>query len=129
MHGLWGMGQMIRDCGTKYLIVVDDDVDIHNTSEVRFRQRSNAFAVASVHSAPPGRSASIFRCPSLLVGGVEDHVHLLSRFGRTMTQANWVKELQRVSNLRLKERGRDYADFEWQGGHASLHFAGRENRA
>ena len=81
MHGLWGMGQMIRDCGTKYLIVVDDDV------------------------------------------------HLLTRFGRTITQANWIKELQRVSNLQLKERGRDYADFEWQGGRASSHFAGRENRA
>src|SRR5215216_5750456 len=29
-------------------------------------------------------------CPSILVGGVEDHVHLLARFGRTLTQAEWV---------------------------------------
>ena len=57
-------------------------------------------------------------CPPLLVGGVEDHVHLLARFGRTLTQAEWVKELKRVSNLWLKERGRDDADFEWQGGYA-----------
>jgi putative transposase len=57
-------------------------------------------------------------CPPFLVGGVEDHVHLLARFGRTVTQAEWVKELKRVSNLWLKERGRDYADFEWQGGYA-----------
>ena len=55
-------------------------------------------------------------CPPILVGGVEDHIHLLARFGRTITQAEWVKELKRVSNLWLKERGRDYADFEWQGG-------------
>jgi hypothetical protein len=54
--------------------------------------------------------------PALLVGGVEDHIHLLARFGRTLTQAEWVKELKRVSNLWLKERGRDCADFEWQGG-------------
>jgi hypothetical protein len=26
-------------------------------------------------------------CPPILVGGVEDHVHLLARFGRTNTQA------------------------------------------
>jgi len=38
-------------------------------------------------------------CPPLLIGGVEDHVHLLARFGRTITQAEWVKELKRVSNL------------------------------
>jgi putative transposase len=54
------------------------------------------------------------------LGGVEDHVHLLARFGRTLTQAEWVKELKRVSNLWLKEHGRDYADFEWQGGYADF---------
>ena len=59
-------------------------------------------------------------CPPILVGGVEDHVHLLARFGRTITQAEWVKELKRVSNMWLKERGRDYADFEWQGGYADF---------
>ena len=38
MHGLWGMGQMMF---TKYIIVVDDDVDMHNTSEVLFRLCAN----------------------------------------------------------------------------------------
>jgi 4-hydroxy-3-polyprenylbenzoate decarboxylase len=37
MHGLWGMGQMMF---TKYL-VVDDDVDVHNTSDVLFRLCAN----------------------------------------------------------------------------------------
>jgi 4-hydroxy-3-polyprenylbenzoate decarboxylase len=38
MHGLWGMGQMMF---TKYIIVVDEDVDVHNTSEVLFRLCAN----------------------------------------------------------------------------------------
>ncbi len=38
MHGLWGMGQMMF---TKYLVVVDDDVDVHDTSAVLFRLCSN----------------------------------------------------------------------------------------
>ncbi|MBX3745363.1 MAG: UbiD family decarboxylase [Verrucomicrobiae bacterium] len=38
MHGLWGMGQMMF---SKYLVVVDDDVDVHNTSEVLFRLCAN----------------------------------------------------------------------------------------
>jgi putative transposase len=42
-------------------------------------------------------------CPPILVGGVEDRVHLLCRFGRTIAQAEWVKELKRVSNLWLQE--------------------------
>ncbi|MGO8742599.1 MAG: UbiD family decarboxylase [Limisphaerales bacterium] len=38
MHGLWGMGQMMF---TKYIVVVDHDVDVHNTSEVLFRLCAN----------------------------------------------------------------------------------------
>jgi len=38
MHGLWGMGQMMF---TKYIMVVDDDVDVHNTSEILFRLCAN----------------------------------------------------------------------------------------
>jgi 4-hydroxy-3-polyprenylbenzoate decarboxylase len=38
MHGLWGMGQMMF---TKYMVVVDEDVDVHNTSKVLFRLCAN----------------------------------------------------------------------------------------
>ncbi len=71
-----------------------------------------------LHSFLGGTSKTL-GCPPILVGGVEDHVHLLARLGRTITQAEWVKELKRVSNLWLKtECG--LADFEWQGGYADF---------
>jgi len=73
----------------------------------------------ALHSYLGGISKQI-DCAPIQIGGVEDHVHLLARFSRTLTQAEWVKELKRVSNLWLKERGRDYADFEWQGGYATF---------
>jgi 4-hydroxy-3-polyprenylbenzoate decarboxylase len=38
MHGLWGMGQMMF---TKYIVVVDHDVNVHDTSEVLFRLCAN----------------------------------------------------------------------------------------
>ncbi len=38
MHGLWGMGQMMF---SKYIVVVDADVDVHNTSEVLFHLCAN----------------------------------------------------------------------------------------
>jgi 4-hydroxy-3-polyprenylbenzoate decarboxylase len=38
MHGLWGMGQMMF---TKYIVVVDADVDVHNTSDVLFHLCAN----------------------------------------------------------------------------------------
>jgi len=38
MHGLWGMGQMMF---TKYIVVVDHDVNVHHTSEVLFHLFAN----------------------------------------------------------------------------------------
>jgi putative transposase len=62
-------------------------------------------------------------CAPIITGGVEDHVHLLARFGRTITQAEWVKELKRVSNLWLKEM-HSMRSFEWQGGYADFSVSG-----
>ncbi|HVM59270.1 MAG TPA: menaquinone biosynthesis decarboxylase [Verrucomicrobiae bacterium] len=38
MHGLWGMGQMMF---TKMIVVVDADVNVHDTNEVLFRLTAN----------------------------------------------------------------------------------------
>ena len=59
-------------------------------------------------------------CQPIRVGGVEDHVHILARLGRTITQADWVKELKRASNSWLQEKGRELAGFHWQAGYAAF---------
>ena len=74
---------------------------------------------AELHAYLGGISKTL-KCPTLIVGGVEDHVHLLARFARTITQAEWVKELKRVSSLWLKEQGPAFNDFHWQGGYADF---------
>lgn len=71
-----------------------------------------------LHSQLGGISKKL-GCAPIITGGIEDHVHLLARFGRTVTQAEWVKELKRVSNLWLKEK-HSIRDFEWQGGYADF---------
>ena len=66
-----------------------------------------------------GRISKTLGCSPILTGGFEDHVHMLARFGRTITQAEWVKELKRVSNLWLKDK-HSLSDFQWQGGYADF---------
>ena len=56
-------------------------------------------------------------CPVILAGGVEDHVHILARQSRSITQADWVKELKRASSLWIKERDPAARDFAWQAGY------------
>jgi putative transposase len=91
---------------------------VFSTKERRPFLRDHAIRT-SLH-AYLGAASKQLECPPLQVGGVEDHVHLLCRFGRTITQAEWVKELKRVSNLWLKDQGSDYFDFQWQGGYADF---------
>ena len=52
MNGLWGMGQMMF---SKFIVVVDDDVDVHNTSDVLFHLCANV---------DPQRDSLFTKCPS-----------------------------------------------------------------
>jgi REP element-mobilizing transposase RayT len=56
-------------------------------------------------------------CHSILVGGVEDHVHTLSTLSRTMAVGALVKEVKRGSSVWLKTKSADLADFAWQNGY------------
>ena len=58
--------------------------------------------------------------PSLIVGGVADHVHVLCRFSRTITIADFVRELKRDSSKWLKTKDRELADFHWQDGYGAF---------
>jgi putative transposase len=56
-------------------------------------------------------------CPTILTGGVEDHVHLLARHARTISQSDWIKELKRASSLWIKDHQPRLRDFAWQSGY------------
>ena len=57
------------------------------------------------------------KCGSALVGGVEDHVHILAALDRSISVADWIKELKRVSSMRIKS---DVPQFAWQGGYGAF---------
>ena len=74
MHGLWGMGQMMF---TKYIIVVDDDVDVHNTSEVLFRLCANT---------DPQRDSLFSRGPADVLDHATSEVAIGSKLGIDATR-------------------------------------------
>ncbi len=57
-------------------------------------------------------------CPSLAVGGVADHVHVLCRLSRTKTIASLIEDLKTESSKWVKQQGVD--DFYWQSGYAAF---------
>ena len=62
-------------------------------------------------------------CQPIIVGGVEDHVHVLAVLGKTTSQSDWVKELMRVSSVWAKSRN---SEFAWQGGYGAFSVTQRD---
>ncbi len=56
-------------------------------------------------------------CPPIIIGGAEDHIHVLCQLSRTCEPATMVKELKRGSSLWLKTKGPELRDFAWQNGY------------
>src|SRR5215469_16414523 len=56
-------------------------------------------------------------CQPIIVGGVEDHVHILCALSRTCEAAEMVKEVKRGSALWLKGKERGLRNFAWQTGY------------
>jgi putative transposase len=58
--------------------------------------------------------------PALIIGGVEDHVHLLCRLSRTKAVADLIHEVKRSSSLWIKEQPGGPASFYWQDGYGTF---------
>ena len=50
-------------------------------------------------------------CPTIIVGGATDHIHLLANQSRKIALAEWVKEIKRALSLWAKKRERNGACF------------------
>ncbi|MDZ4819727.1 MAG: IS200/IS605 family transposase [Planctomycetota bacterium] len=59
-------------------------------------------------------------CPSLQIGAVEDHVHILCRQGKAIDVAELVRELKRDSSKWLKTQSPALAEFHWQKGYGAF---------
>jgi 4-hydroxy-3-polyprenylbenzoate decarboxylase len=74
MHGLWGMGQMMF---TKYIVVVDEDVNVHNTSDVLFRLCANT---------DPQRDSIFTRGPADVLDHATSEIGIGSKLGIDATR-------------------------------------------
>jgi REP element-mobilizing transposase RayT len=64
-----------------------------------------------------GGCAKTLDCLPIQIGGVSDHVHLLTTLPRTLCIADFVKEVKRVSTGWIRDHGTKFAGFHWQAGY------------
>lgn len=59
-------------------------------------------------------------CPTLVVGGCDDHVHALFTLSRNYSIAQIVREIKRTSSAWIKTVERRYSKFHWQAGYGAF---------
>ncbi|KKN57353.1 hypothetical protein LCGC14_0562950 [marine sediment metagenome] len=59
-------------------------------------------------------------CPSLVIGAVADHVHILFVLSRKHSLAEVVEEIKKTSSKWIKGRGEALGEFYWQRGYGAF---------
>jgi putative transposase len=79
--------------------------------DAAFRQRVHAYLMGICRN---------LSCPSLQTGGVEDHVHILCRFGKGIEIQNLLRDIKRDSSIWIKTEMPSLGDFHWQLGYGAF---------
>jgi REP element-mobilizing transposase RayT len=58
--------------------------------------------------------------PSITIGGVADHVHVLCRLSKTVALADFIRELKSDSSKQIKTMSEELDAFHWQNGYGAF---------
>ena len=59
-------------------------------------------------------------CSPIIIGGIEDHVHVLCKVSKTRSISSVVENVKKKSSKWIKTRGIEYNDFYWQNGYGAF---------
>ena len=62
-------------------------------------------------------TASILKdcdCSPIIIGGIEDHVHVLCKLSKTRSMSSVIEDIKKKSSKWIKTKGVEYKDFYWQ---------------
>ena len=99
---------------------------VFSTKERRALLQNHELRV-EMHRYLAGVSKTL-ECPAIIVDGATDHVHLLASQSRTISLAEWVKELKRASSLWAKKKSPHWNLFQWQSGYGAFSVSQSQKR-
>ncbi len=59
-------------------------------------------------------------CSPIIIGGVEDHVHVLCKLSKTRSISSVIEDVKKKSSKWIKNKGIEYKDFYWQNGYGAF---------
>jgi REP element-mobilizing transposase RayT len=80
-------------------------------SNLPFRERLHRYLAGACHHLDS---------PAVIVGGIEDHIHILCRLSKTIEIATMLRELKRESSKWVKDECPRLSDFHWRSGYGAF---------
>ena len=65
-----------------------------------------------------GNECNKLKCQTIIVGGHLDHIHILCKLHRPVSQSDLVKSIKSHSSIWMKQQGSKYLQFYWQDGYS-----------
>ena len=59
-------------------------------------------------------------CSPIIIGGIEDHVHVLCKLSKTRSMSSVIEDVKKKSSKWIKTRGIEYKNFYWQNGYGAF---------
>jgi REP element-mobilizing transposase RayT len=59
-------------------------------------------------------------CSPIIIGGIEDHVHVLCKLSKTRSMSSVIENVKKKSSKWIKTKGVEYKDFYWQNGYGAF---------
>ncbi len=93
---------------------------VHVIFSTKYRAPLLSSAVRPVVHQYLGKVLRDHDCPTIRIGGVEDHVHLFFGLSRTLSIAKAVEVIKTTSSKWIKLQSPELAEFHWQNGYGAF---------
>ena len=94
-----------------YVHLIFSTKDRHPTITLAIRQRLHAYLAEIIRN---------MGCPFVVVGGPDNHVHILFDLGKKTTVADVVELIKKDSSKFVKSLGMEHQNFYWQRGYGAV---------
>ena len=93
---------------------------MHIVFSTKNRQPFIDLSIKTALHAYLGSTCQKLGCPVIIVGGVEDHVHILCLLSKSISLSELVGKIKANSSKWMKTQGAKYANFYWQRGYGGF---------
>lgn len=92
---------------------------LHTVFSTKNRQPFLAHFEEEIHAYLAGICKNL-ECPAIIINGIENHVHLLTRHSKNITVADFLRDLKCSSSKWIKTLSPTLVSFGWQNGYGTF---------